>query len=89
MNTENKNPNNPVVWFEIYVDDFSRARKFYETVLSVQLQDLPDPNNTGLKMAAFPMQMDRPNSSGALVKWMALKQVVIALLYILIAKIAT
>ena len=24
---------NPVVWFEIYVQDMARARKFYETVL--------------------------------------------------------
>ena len=28
---------NPVVWFEIYVDDMERARAFYETVLAVTL----------------------------------------------------
>ena len=73
METPTKNPNNPVVWFEIYVDDFDRARKFYETVLGLQFEDLPDPNNTGLKMAAFPMQMDKPNASGALVKMEGMK----------------
>ena len=69
METQNKNPNNPAVWFEIYVDDLTRARKFYETILDVELQELPDPNNEGgIEMVAFPMQMERPNASGALVK---------------------
>ncbi len=26
---------NPVVWFEIYVQDMSRAQKFYETVFGL------------------------------------------------------
>lgn len=73
METKNQNPNNPVVWFEIYVDDFSRAIKFYETVLNAHLEHLPDPNGTGIQMAAFPRKMDRPNSSGALVKMEGVK----------------
>ena len=24
---------NPIIWFEIYVQDMSRAQKFYETLL--------------------------------------------------------
>ena len=68
MEQQIKNPNNPVTWFEIYVDDISRAQKFYETVLDVKMQDLPDPNDTSIKMTAFPIQMDKPNASGALVK---------------------
>jgi uncharacterized protein len=68
MEQQIKNPNNPVTWFEIYVDDISRAQKFYETVLDVKMQDLPDPNDASIKMTAFPMQMDKPNASGALVK---------------------
>ena len=69
METQNANPNNPVVWFEIYVDDLARAQKFYETILNVQLQDLPTPNDeSDFKMSAFPMLMDKPNASGALVK---------------------
>ena len=33
------NPN-PVRWFEIYVQDMDRARKFYETVFQTELQRL-------------------------------------------------
>jgi predicted enzyme related to lactoylglutathione lyase len=73
MEAKNKNPNNPVVWFEIYVDDFSRAIKFYETVLDLNFSKMPDPNRSGLQMAAFPMKMDAPNSSGALVKMEGVK----------------
>ena len=47
--------NNPVRWFEIYVQDMARARKFYETVLGVQLEKLEGPD---LEMWAFPMVMD-------------------------------
>jgi len=67
MDNTSKNPNNPVVWFEIYVDDMSRARKFYETVLDIKFQDMQDPNAGGIEMASFDMKQDRPNASGALV----------------------
>lgn len=56
---------NPVGWFELYVQDMSRARAFYETVLGVTLSPLPTPD---LEMLAFPMDMDAPGSSGALVR---------------------
>jgi len=57
--------NNPVGWFEIYVQDADRARKFYEAVLQVTLQRLPVPD---LEMWAFEMDMEAPGASGALVK---------------------
>ena len=57
--------NNPVGWFEIYVQDAERARKFYETVFQVTLQRLPGPD---LEMWAFGMDPAAPGSSGALVK---------------------
>ena len=57
--------NNPVGWFEIYVQDAERARKFYEAVLQVTLQRLPAPD---LEMWAFGMDMTAPGASGALVK---------------------
>ncbi len=57
--------NNPIVWFEIYVQDMERAKRFYETVLKVQLQKLESP---GMEMWAFPMLMDAPGASGSLVK---------------------
>ena len=50
---------NPVGWFEIYVNDISRAKKFYEKVLDIQLSDLPKPSTLTyeLKMAVFPTLM--------------------------------
>jgi hypothetical protein len=56
---------NPVRWFEIYVQDMARARKFYETVLGVKLEKLEGPD---LEMWAFPMAMDQSGTSGALVR---------------------
>ena len=64
---------NPVVWFEIYVDDMNRAKKFYETVLGIQTQDFPDPSNQGLKMAMFPGTPNAPNASGALIQMEGVK----------------
>ena len=57
--------NNPVGWFEIYVQDISRAKAFYESVFQVKLTQLEMP---GLEMWSFPMEMDRPGASGTLVK---------------------
>jgi predicted enzyme related to lactoylglutathione lyase len=56
---------NPVVWFEIYVQDMERAKKFYEAVLQVTLQPLPSPE---VEMCAFPMDQEGGGASGALVK---------------------
>jgi len=58
---------NPVNWFEIPVTNMGRARKFYGTVLGRELQDMPSPV-PGMEMAAFPWEMQAPNSTGALVK---------------------
>lgn len=61
---------NPVVWFEIYVNDMARARKFYETVLNDKLEDMPMDDQSNLEMVMFPgvEDMKAPNASGALVK---------------------
>ena len=64
---------NPVVWFEIYVNDMPRARAFYEAVLGKTLEPLaaPDGGEGGgppLEMFAFPSDMNAPGCSGALVK---------------------
>jgi len=48
--------NNPVGWFEIYVQDMARAKKFYEAVFQLILERL---NNPELEMWSFPMAMDR------------------------------
>ncbi len=57
--------NNPVGWFEIYVQDIARAKRFYESVFQVKLEKLSSP---GMEMWSFPMAMDRMGASGALVK---------------------
>ena len=61
---------NPVNWFEIYVDDMERAKDFYSTVLNKELaqMDLPEGMDGDMKMVAFPMIPGAINSSGALVK---------------------
>ena len=67
--------NNPIVWFEIYVKDINRAKKFYEKVLDVQLSDMPTPATLDFdfKMTAFPMQEDGAGASGALVQMEGMK----------------
>lgn len=57
--------NNPVGWFEIYVQDTTRARHFYETVFEVKLEKLDSPE---IEMWAFPMSMEKTGASGALVR---------------------
>ena len=57
--------NNPVGWFEIYVQDTNRAKRFYETVLQSELKRLP---GTDLEMWAFPMQNGGPGAAGTLVR---------------------
>ena len=47
--------NNPVGWFEIYVQDMARAKAFYEGVLALSLQQLEIP---GIEMWAFPMSAE-------------------------------
>jgi len=56
---------NPVGWFEIYVQDLDRARAFYESVLGTTLTKL---NSPVIEMWAFPSSFDKPGSAGALVK---------------------
>ncbi|MBN0988666.1 VOC family protein [Amphritea pacifica] len=59
---------NPVVWFEIYVDQMARARKFYETVLGVHLELLSNPEDSSVEMLSFPADMDKYGATGALVR---------------------
>jgi uncharacterized protein len=56
---------NPVVWFEIYVQDTSRAKIFYEIVLQTKLERLPNPD---VEMWAFPSENGAAGASGALVQ---------------------
>ena len=56
---------NPVIWFEIYVQDMNRAKKFYESVFQAKLEKL---NSPGIEMWSFPMQMNQVGAAGSLVK---------------------
>jgi uncharacterized protein len=56
---------NPIIWCEIYVQDMDRAKRFYESVFQVKLEELASP---GIEMWAFPMTMGTVGASGALVK---------------------
>lgn len=59
---------NPVIWFEIYVNDLDRAKSFYEKVFEIELSPLGDPTNEKTKMLAFPGEMESKNrTTGALV----------------------
>lgn len=61
---------NPVGWFEIYVTDMARARAFYETVLDIRMQPLPNPDEMkeGFEMLMFPSDMENeaPGCGGTL-----------------------
>ncbi|MBS1524526.1 MAG: VOC family protein [Bacteroidetes bacterium] len=52
-------------WFEISVSDFERAKKFYETIFSITMEDM---DMAGMKMAMFPYDMMSGKLSGAIVK---------------------
>lgn len=66
MGTTNKNP---FTWVEIYVDDMSRAQKFYENMLNIQMTPMTMPEEMdGMQMLSFPWVDGEMNISGALVK---------------------
>lgn len=64
---------NPVVWFEIYVDDMDRATKFYESVLVTKLNEMSDPTDESMSMRGFPGKMTNGGASGALVQMKGFK----------------
>lgn len=60
---------NPVGWFEIYVDDIERAKKFYGSVFQTQFTKIENANHKDeMQMWGFPMDEGVYGSSGALVK---------------------
>ena len=60
------NPMNPVTWFEIYVHDLARARRFYEAVFGCSLtRETTDGSFEALR---FPGGMPGNGAMGALMK---------------------
>jgi uncharacterized protein len=61
---------NVVGWFEIYVQDIDRARRFYQATMRVELSNMLPQNQGGPleEMWAFPGKQDAYGSPGALVK---------------------
>lgn len=59
---------NAVVWFEIYVNDITSARAFYETVLGLTLEPAETRQGDGPLMWMFPGNNNASGASGALVR---------------------
>lgn len=58
---------NAVGWFDIYVEEMSRAEGFYKTVLGAKMEDMPDPTGE-TEMKSFVANIDAYGAAGALVK---------------------
>lgn len=56
---------NPVNWFEIYVQDMIRAKRFYESVFQLKLEKIDNPD---IEMWGFPMDATGFGASGSLVR---------------------
>ena len=56
---------NPVGWFEIYVQDMERAKSFYQSLFDIELEELKFPE---MIMFTFPSHMEKYGAGGALVQ---------------------
>jgi len=56
---------NAVNWFEIPVNDFQKAKTFYETILDMQMQVM---EAMGMKSAFFPFDMQDGAIGGFIIK---------------------
>jgi len=54
---------NSLNWFEISVKDIKRAKKFYETIFGIKMQEM---EMMGMKMAFFPWEAGSGKASGGL-----------------------
>lgn len=69
----NFNQSNPVVWFEIYVQDMECAKAFHESVFMLKLEKMPAPTpEMNMEMWSFPADKDTAKTTygacGMLVK---------------------
>ena len=56
---------NAINWFEIPASDFTRAKKFYETVLDTEIIEMPFPHG---KYGMFPADMQNGAVGGGLMQ---------------------
>lgn len=54
---------NSLNWFEISVKDISRAKKFYETIFDLQMEEM---EMMGMQMAFFPNEPESGKANGGL-----------------------
>lgn len=62
---------NPVGWFEIYVDDLDKAKRFYQDVFKTELTRLAPPEAegaSGLEMWGFTPNYENYGATGAICK---------------------
>jgi len=52
-------------WFEIPVADFARAKTFYETLLNIQIHEMPHPT---MKYGVLPADMQNGGIGGGIVQ---------------------
>lgn len=57
---------NALNWFEVPAKDINRARKFYESIFNMKMDDMGE--MMGMKMVSFPAEMGNGKVSGALVQ---------------------
>lgn len=60
-----KSTENALNWFEIAVSDIGRAKKFYDTVFDIEMQQM---DMNGMLMAFFPTENMSANVGGGLVQ---------------------
>jgi predicted enzyme related to lactoylglutathione lyase len=61
---KSKEMTNAINWFEIPVTDFTRAKKFYETIMEVEMLT----PFSGMEYAMFPANMQNGGIGGGIVK---------------------
>ena len=58
---------NAVNWFEIPVTNYQRAKTFYQTILDIEITDMPMPEEN-VEYGMFPHDMENNGVGGAIMK---------------------
>jgi predicted enzyme related to lactoylglutathione lyase len=57
---------NVISWFEIPVENFDRAKKFYEAILEIEIIVMPTMEDKSMKYGMFPFDMEGGGVGGGL-----------------------